>query len=123
MNVFVFGDPHLNMYSWAQETRADWDQDIAMKQHLGAMLDMNERAPNADLGILATMGDLFHSDSLKDATASGTPVDVDGRLGLALYNGAIIDRQSTRLNSSHTVISYAVFCLKKKKKQKLSTVG
>src|SRR5260221_9840847 len=32
---------------------------------------------------------------------------------------ARIDRKSTRLNSSHTVISYAVFCLKKKKtKQK-----
>src|SRR5256885_7953805 len=30
-----------------------------------------------------------------------------------------IDRKSTRLNSSHLVISYAVFCLKKKK-QKLS---
>src|SRR5438034_5966747 len=28
------------------------------------------------------------------------------------------DRKSTRLNSSHTVISYAVFCLKKKKKTK-----
>src|SRR5260221_9427688 len=28
-----------------------------------------------------------------------------------------VDRKSTRLNSSHTVISYAVFCLKKKKKQ------
>src|SRR5256885_6084326 len=28
------------------------------------------------------------------------------------------DRKSTRLNSSHLVISYAVFCLKKKKRQK-----
>ncbi len=28
------------------------------------------------------------------------------------------DRKSTRLNSSHVVISYAVFCLKKKKKTK-----
>src|SRR5438034_4093043 len=28
------------------------------------------------------------------------------------------DRKSTRLNSSHTVISYAVFCLKKKKRKK-----
>src|SRR5438034_1865023 len=28
------------------------------------------------------------------------------------------DRKSTRLNSSHTVISYAVFCLKKKKTKK-----
>src|SRR5947207_3870774 len=30
----------------------------------------------------------------------------------------LLDRKSTRLNSSHTVISYAVFCLKKKKKNK-----
>src|SRR5438132_13835876 len=29
------------------------------------------------------------------------------------------DRKSTRLNSSHTVISYAVFCLKKKKLEQL----
>src|SRR5438034_6411913 len=31
------------------------------------------------------------------------------------------DRKSTRLNSSHTVISYAVFCLKKKKTTKSTT--
>src|SRR2546427_1799725 len=30
----------------------------------------------------------------------------------------VADRKSTRLNSSHSQISYAVFCLKKKKKQK-----
>src|SRR5205085_9711239 len=30
-----------------------------------------------------------------------------------------IDRKSTRLNSSHSQISYAVFCLKKKKKKKM----
>src|SRR5438034_2900688 len=32
-----------------------------------------------------------------------------------------LDRKSTRLNSSHTVISYAVFCLKKKKNKKKVT--
>src|SRR5256885_11697929 len=32
-----------------------------------------------------------------------------------------IDRKSTRLNSSHLVISYAVFCLKKKKKYNKNT--
>src|SRR5437588_12768160 len=32
------------------------------------------------------------------------------------------DRKSTRLNSSHTVISYAVFCLKKKKTHMLSVL-
>src|SRR5690625_6826556 len=30
--------------------------------------------------------------------------------------GTVLDRKSTRLNSSHVAISYAVFCLKKKKK-------
>src|SRR5438132_7484527 len=42
--------------------------------------------------------------------------------GLSLHDpigfGALADRKSTRLNSSHTVISYAVFCLKKKKTTK-----
>src|SRR2546422_4704448 len=32
-------------------------------------------------------------------------------------NGEELDRKSTRLNSSHGYISYAVFCLKKKKKR------
>src|SRR5436190_11252339 len=31
------------------------------------------------------------------------------------------DRKSTRLNSSHTVISYAVFCLKKKTSERIPT--
>src|SRR2546430_11186274 len=37
--------------------------------------------------------------------------------GNAVFND-IQDRKSTRLNSSHSQISYAVFCLKKKKKEK-----
>src|SRR5690625_4713061 len=35
----------------------------------------------------------------------------------------ILDRKSTRLNSSHVAISYAVFCLKKKKTQRQQTTG
>src|SRR5688500_5598755 len=34
-----------------------------------------------------------------------------------LFDVFLLDRKSTRLNSSHLVISYAVFCLKKKKKR------
>src|SRR5256885_16939063 len=37
--------------------------------------------------------------------------------------GLALDRKSTRLNSSHLVISYAVFCLKKKKRFKNSAKG
>src|SRR5690349_22360227 len=36
--------------------------------------------------------------------------------------GGFIDRKSTRLNSSHVEISYAVFCLKKKKKKYTQTL-
>src|SRR5215211_8839690 len=64
--------------------------------------------------------------SLHDALPSAGPVAA-GRGRTARYaEGSRVfrplrlvhpaDRKSTRLNSSHTVISYAVFCLKKKKK-------
>src|SRR3989475_6949490 len=52
----------------------------------------------------------------------GLPDGVDSATGLpiySLYGGtplSDVDRKSTRLNSSHSQISYAVFCLKKKKK-------
>src|SRR5688572_11569373 len=36
---------------------------------------------------------------------------------------ATVDRKSTRLNSSHSQISYAVFCLKKKKKKKKKKIN
>src|SRR5947208_11789444 len=38
--------------------------------------------------------------------------------GLGVAGRQDQDRKSTRLNSSHQIISYAVFCLKKKKKKK-----
>src|SRR2546427_9701266 len=41
-------------------------------------------------------------------------------LGLPLI-GLRLDRKSTRLNSSHSQISYAVFCLKKKKQESIPT--
>src|SRR2546426_8454699 len=50
-------------------------------------------------------------ERLRDARGSG----VQGHRRCARE-----DRKSTRLNSSHLVISYAVFCLKKKKRQKVA---
>src|SRR5699024_12634359 len=53
--------------------------------------------------------------------AGGTLVLGGVVAGPALAVGGLImsDRKSTRLNSSHVSISYAVFCLKKKKQSKL----
>src|SRR5688572_3528614 len=39
---------------------------------------------------------------------------VHGEDGLGIVHATLADRKSTRLNSSHSQISYAVFCLKKK---------
>src|SRR5258708_13885300 len=49
--------------------------------------------------------------SLKPPKLSRPVVNFNGLKGAIL---ARIDRKSTRLNSSHQIISYAVFCLKKK---------
>ena len=49
----------------------------------------------------------------------GSPEKQSLKPGTALSDqDKILDRKSTRLNSSHKPISYAVFCLKKKKKKK-----
>src|SRR2546430_7380332 len=65
----------------------------------------------------------FPSDNRPESTrVTGSPSDVGWRkaelhltrLGTALRCSDTGDRKSTRLNSSHSQISYAVFCLKKK---------
>src|SRR5690625_103635 len=56
-----------------------------------------------------------------DGTLAVSATLAGGRKGHSRYieqrvKDAVVDRKSTRLNSSHVAISYAVFCLKKKKK-------
>src|SRR5690606_39813163 len=46
----------------------------------------------------------------------GSDIDVVYTCGAGIGRASRVDRKSTRLNSSHVKISYAVFCLKKKKK-------
>src|SRR6266540_5551784 len=48
----------------------------------------------------------------------GGQVELIPQTGYGTHLRARLDRKSTRLNSSHITISYAVFCLKKKKKNK-----
>src|SRR5688572_32505702 len=53
-----------------------------------------------------------------DGVIGGRRQDADARRRCRPGSGRRGDRKSTRLNSSHSQISYAVFCLKKKKKTK-----
>src|SRR5690606_41903810 len=71
------------------------------------------------LGVGAGFG--LHADAKKeDSDAHCNDRNVCNATGIALRDDAFTaaDRKSTRLNSSHVKISYAVFCLKKKKKKK-----
>src|SRR5436190_11674526 len=61
-------------------------------------------------------GDLFVAASL--CTPEKMAFIIRHTSGIVCTPVSAEDRKSTRLNSSHTVISYAVFCLKKKKKKK-----
>src|SRR5947208_10199568 len=77
---------------------------------------MFRRPPRSTLFPYTT---LFRSPD--DLTLAGPDVVQAGRAcgagcgGGATPGGRRVDRKSTRLNSSHQIISYAVFCLKKKK--------
>src|SRR5256885_8761325 len=89
---------------------------------------MIRRPPRSTLFPYTT---LFRSDHLRGAAIGGDlgdPLEDGGQIAdrNALRQEVLqhaldarhrdLDRKSTRLNSSHLVISYAVFCLKKKKK-------
>src|SRR2546426_11957982 len=83
---------------------------------------MIRRPPRSTLFPYTT---LFRSDGLHDrivithrVPAKGESADLHALGSMCLTRSIRKDRKSTRLNSSHLVISYAVFCLKKKKKKK-----
>src|SRR5258708_18037901 len=54
---------------------------------------------------------------------SGAEIGRQSRKHVADRDAQGLDRKSTRLNSSHQIISYAVFCLKKKKMRNYHNVG
>src|SRR2546422_6780332 len=56
--------------------------------------------------------------TLADSPNGVSRCDISGReFGVRTAEAWTVDRKSTRLNSSHGYISYAVFCLKKKKNE------
>src|SRR2546426_4445265 len=64
--------------------------------------------------------------SFQETTRVLTEASIQGKVDhlRGLKENVIVgrDRKSTRLNSSHLVISYAVFCLKKKKKKNIQSI-
>src|SRR5687768_17938613 len=59
----------------------------------------------------------FEDDLSREYRELARSISPDAHLGRELNAEEFEDRKSTRLNSSHGYISYAVFCLKKKNEQ------
>src|SRR5437588_6890568 len=77
---------------------------------------MIRRPPRSTLFPYTTLFRSFPANITYEIPYNITPV-VKASIEKVLSTLLEADRKSTRLNSSHTVISYAVFCLKKKKKK------
>src|SRR2546430_4309181 len=96
--------------------RADCDM---MRRNPGSLSFMNTHPLTIVLGIVALVAALGIVISLIRASALMRGYEdlrnEVGALSKKLKADVFRDRKSTRLNSSHSQISYAVFCLKKKK--------
>src|SRR5258708_17435377 len=78
---------------------------------------MIRRPPRSTLFPYTT---LFRSATQAESAARGSRPALPGVIPVGL---PAVDRKSTRLNSSHQIISYAVFCLKKKKQHEEPACG
>src|SRR5437879_10342682 len=74
--------------------------------------------PRPPISTLFPYTTLFRSDHLRLEFALVGELHHDLACVVDDASEVMVDRKSTRLNSSHRCISYAVFCLKKKKKKK-----
>lgn len=80
-NVYTLTDSHVGALCWHKENlQADWDVAIAERVLTGCFEHMVNASPNAQVGIVAQLGDFLHSDGLAAVTpTSGHLLDQDGR--------------------------------------------
>src|SRR5690606_40268582 len=93
---FNFVTPSPSQHLWLYEGVTEWASDMVLLR--GGLISLEE----------------FFDEVAQKLTIDGH-FDKDVSLQQLARNA--LDRKSTRLNSSHVKISYAVFCLKKKKKK------
>lgn len=78
--VYTLTDSHVGALCWHKEGGADWDLKIAEKTLISCFTNLVQTSPNAEVGIVAQLGDFLHQDSISPVTpTSGHILDADGR--------------------------------------------
>ena len=115
---------HQQLFNFLNSTIEPWDGPaaIAATDNDWAIV-ANDRNGLRPLRYIVTKDKLLFAGSETGMVSlEENKIVSKGRLGPGQIIGIKLDkgkdRKSTRLNSSHALISYAVFCLKKKKKKK-----
>lgn len=82
LNQYTVTDLHFGMLAWAEETGdADYDLKIAEKMLIDWFAAAIGMSPNAEIAVLAQLGDLMHHDALESVTPTHHNVlDADSRL-------------------------------------------
>ncbi|TDX21592.1 hypothetical protein DFO67_1352 [Modicisalibacter xianhensis] len=80
LNCFVITDFHMGALSWADETGADWDMELAESTLVEWFRQAIALSPNAETALLAQISDLLHWDGFDAVTpASKHLLDADTR--------------------------------------------
>src|SRR5690625_2316346 len=94
---FAQGNLPDDLDAWIESARHDWN------------------IPGMAVGIVKDGEVVYAKGFGEKQLGQNEPVDEHTIFSIASVSKNMTDRKSTRLNSSHVAISYAVFCLKKKK--------
>jgi hypothetical protein len=77
---YPIGDHHVGMYSWAEETGADYDLKIAESLLTSAITHLVDIAPASENAVVADLGDMTHYDTIRTETVrSHNTLDADSR--------------------------------------------
>ena len=80
LTVYPIGDQHVGMYSWAEETGADYDLKIAEGLLTTAIRHLVELAPPSEEAVIVDVGDFTHYDTIRTETVrSHNTLDADSR--------------------------------------------
>src|SRR5690606_33145963 len=115
VNLYLhgFSDPHINEYdTLSSEDRWNENADVILANP-PFMSPKGGIRPHKKFTISSNRSEVLFVDYIAEH------LNPKGKAGIIVPEGVIFqrDRKSTRLNSSHVKISYAVFCLKKKNQQ------